>query len=410
MIFLATSLPAHCEPQGAFLTWLSSTFDTCVPTPLALTTTFLGSLSFLAWLFAQLPQIYKNYKAQSTSGLSIYFLVEWLLGDTTNLVGAILTKQASWQILVASYYTFVDCIMCAQYVYYTLYKTKRRTHLGTQGAHASLDGASNGRPLTASVEVGSKPRDVPFNAFSLPSWARSPREKGTPGSSRTITRSGNGSLPAASPRTVLMLATLLAVLGQASPVPSNLRTLDAPAESNGELVGRVVSWASTLLYLGSRLPQILKNARRKSTSGLSLSLFVAAFFGNLFYSTSLLTNPLAWGSYPPYGHRGWADEEGSDRATWVLLALPFWLGAAGVLALDLTIGIQFAMYGDGPQRPKLVPTEDVRGRGHWRRVSGFMRGWVPSPSPSLRAPRVDEDERPLLADTRTSRGGYGGAQ
>ena len=36
----------------------------------------------------QLPQLFTNYKAKSADGLSMAFLVVWLLGDITNLVGS----------------------------------------------------------------------------------------------------------------------------------------------------------------------------------------------------------------------------------------------------------------------------------------------------------------------------------
>ena len=118
-------------------------------------------------------------------------------------------------------------------------------------------------------------------------------------------------------------------------------------EPSTVIIGRVVSWLSTFLYLGSRLPQIIKNFLRRSTAGLSLSLFIAAFFGNFFYASSILANPCAWDSYGPHGARGWVGPEGNDRADWISRATPFWLGAAGVLMMDAAVGLQFWMYGDG---------------------------------------------------------------
>ncbi|KAK1822968.1 hypothetical protein LTR12_002494, partial [Friedmanniomyces endolithicus] len=82
------------------------------------TSSALGSLSIIAWLFAQLPQIYKNYSVSSTSGLSIFFLVEWCLGDVGNLFGALFTHQASWQVAIGAYYVFVDLCLVAQWLWY----------------------------------------------------------------------------------------------------------------------------------------------------------------------------------------------------------------------------------------------------------------------------------------------------
>ena len=102
------------------------------------------------------------------------------------------------------------------------------------------------------------------------------------------------------------------------------------------------------------------------------------------------------------------DAEGSDRKTWVTLAVPFFLGAAGVLAMDAIVGVQFLVFGDGE---KIVHVEDRKGRSRWRRVTGWMRGWVPSPSPARRMEEVVEDDerRPLVERNGSGEGGYGAA-
>jgi hypothetical protein len=134
---------------------------------------------------------------------------------------------------------------------------------------------------------------------------------------------------------------------------------------------------STFLYLGSRLPQIYKNYKLQSTAGLSPSLFAAAFSGNMFYSLALVTNPRAWADMGPHGGHGWVGAGGSDRSAWVAAALPFFLGAAGVLALDASVGAQFLLYGE--KEAKVIVVEEGQGqKWRWRRVSGWMRGWVPS--------------------------------
>ena len=96
----------------------------------------------------------------------------------------------------------------------------------------------------------------------------------------------------------------------------------------------------------------------------------------------------------------------------MLLALPFFLGAAGVLALDLTIGIQFMIYGERMEKKvaEMQVGEERRGRWNVRRVSGWMRGWVPSPGPKvIDVQRRGEDRAPLLeSEERRSGSDYGG--
>ncbi|KAF2743381.1 hypothetical protein M011DRAFT_378680, partial [Sporormia fimetaria CBS 119925] len=399
------SLPPHCEPTNAFLYHLSSTFHTCVPTNLAFLSTALGTCSIVAWLFAQLPQIYKNHQLKSTSGLSFFFLAEWLLGDVSNLLGCVLTGQALWQVIIAAYYVTVDCALVGQWIWY------ERLGGATEGPKNVAPGSSN-----SSAGRYIPHHSNPMDAFRIPNFARSPRPNGnsvttlnTPPSGtpphRQIRRVAGSPMP--SPKTVLYISMLLCILSTTStatpvspfapaPLPHTPRhSLTASSTtphtpSTSETLGTLSSWLSTFLYLGSRLPQLYKNHVRKSTAGLSPTLFAAAFFGNLFYSSSLLSNPCFWSSYPAgnYG-RGWiSDPAGSNRRDWALRAAPFFLGAAGVLLMDACVGVQFWMYGskDGTmggnveEEVVIIKDHGIRKRIHrrWRRASGWMRGWAPS--------------------------------
>lgn len=80
------------------------------------------------------------------------------------------------------------------------------------------------------------------------------------------------------------------------------------------------------------------------------------------------------------------------------------------------MGVQFLMFGE---EAAVVRVKDERGRSRWRRVSGWMRGWVPSVSPDrgvksgsdegsgVEGTIVDEDERPLLEREGSRDVGYG---
>lgn len=55
-------------------------------------------------------------------------------------------------------------------------------------------------------------------------------------------------------------------------------------EKEIQLMPQVLGWLSAVLYVGSRVPQLIKNWRQQSTDGLSSGMFVCAVFGNLFFS------------------------------------------------------------------------------------------------------------------------------
>ena len=418
------AVPEHCAPTTPFLADFSIYFHTCIPTPLAFLSTTLGILSIVSWLFAQLPQIYKNYQLQSTAGLSLFFLVEWCLGDATNLLGALFTRQAGWQVVVAGYYVFVDLCLVSQYLWYAFFKPQ--IYCGSLHSANSSDGGDadsdilNGlspinsdfgldRTITSNsddVITKDSPKSRPVEAPRLANlndekatlfWGRSPmvRQRGDAALSWT---------PAPSPHTLIYIFAFCALLStaSASPLPATVTQLGyahaSQAMSSLEVAGTVLSWCSTGLYLGSRLPQLYKNWDRQSTAGLSPLLFMAAFSGNSFYSSSLLTNPNAWNDFQPYGGHGWVGSEGSARGAWVARAAPFWLGSAGVLALDGAMGAQFLLYGDREEE-KIVKVKDSMGISRWQKVDGWMRGWVPSIKGKERLVAVDEGER-LLSESR----------
>ena len=406
-------LPLHCSPSTENLERISKYFGSCVPTNLALISSLLGTLSILSWLFAQMPQIYKNYKIQSTAGLSIFFLTEWLLGDLANLLGALFTHQASWQVIIASYYTFVDICLVMQYFWYSHIKpyymgTSLHSDVGSDSSDADSDMINSLSPINTEFTDA---RTEMQQQGSRSVTSKSPAEDNTPLFSPVaydreddLDKKASGTsfdwTAMASPRTVLTgAAASLARPARAVPILINLAASQPHLQNSStslETVGTIISWGSTFLYLGSRLPQLYKNWSRKSTAGLSPLLFMAAFMGNLFYSTSLLTNPNAWNDFGPYGGGGWVDRDGSDRAEWVLRATPFFLGAAGVLALDGMMGVQFLVYGE--REEEMVRVRDGHGHSRWEKVSGWMRGWIPQVS---RARVVDlaESQR-LLAESR----------
>ncbi|KIW64694.1 hypothetical protein PV04_09612 [Phialophora macrospora] len=413
-------LPDHCTPTTEYLSNLSSQLGICIPTPLAALSTLLGTLSIVSWLFAQMPQIFKNYQIKSTAGLSIFFLGEWLLGDLTNLLGAVFTKQAGWQIIIASYYVFVDLCLVIQYFWYSrVVKWIYEESLHSSGSSdiddadsAIINGLSpintefgDDGPLLRDSDdhspKGSAPTNINAPHFSSVNYGE---KKGT--GIHDIAygdKMASSWMPSPSPRTLLYAATMssLASNAAAAPVPFpsdhyvhgiHLLRVDTPLE----IVGTILSWCSTLLYLGSRLPQLYKNWQRQSTAGLSPLLFFAAFCGNFFYSASMITNPNAWSDYGPYGHHGWVDADGNQRWAWVARAAPFFLGAAGVLFMDAMMGVQFVMYGEKEER--LVKVRDSHGYSHWERVSGWMRGWIPSIAGKDRVVDLAQSQR-LLSES-----------
>lgn len=363
-----------------------------------------------------MPQIYKNYQIKSTAGLSLFFLVEWLLGDATNLLGALFTHQATWQIIIASYYVFVDMCLVVQYFWYThltkkVYGESLHSSASSESGDDCSDMINSLSPINTSFREDDIPspkddgeitRLPPAEAVNTPHFNTVNYEKTRSPTIGAQEKFGTSWTASPSPRTMMLAMTIssLARPAASAPIPGYSNPSDVRlfhAETPLEVAGMILSWSSTLLYLGSRLPQLYKNWTRQSTAGLSPLLFFAAFCGNFFYSTSLLTNPNAWNEFGPYGGHGWADQNGSDRGHWIAKAAPFFLGAFGVLGLDGMMGVQFLLYGEGEE--KVVRVRDGHGHSHWERVNGWMRGWIPTISGKEKVVDLAESQR-LLNESR----------
>ncbi|RMZ79813.1 hypothetical protein DV737_g3235, partial [Chaetothyriales sp. CBS 132003] len=383
----------------------------------------LGTLSIVSWLFAQLPQIYKNYHLKSTAGLSIFFLVEWTAGDATNLAGGLLTKQATWQVVLAGYYVFVDMCLVFQFFWYTFIARRlynESLHSGSSSVRGdedndSINGLSPinpdfGEGAASMSKNGEETSDVPPSPVSIgrPRFAPVNYEKSRLSLPTPPEKAGQSWMSSASPRTLMLGAAVatLASPSRAAPVgfpndgfkhPGHLLLAGRP----DEIAGTLFSWCSCILYLGSRLPQLYKNWQRQSTTGLSPHLFLAAFCGNLFYSSSLLTNPNAWNDFGPYGGHGWVDQDGSERDVWLARSAPFFIGAAGVLIMDGFMGLQFLMYGGDQEQVVVVKVRDGPGRSHWEKVSGWMRGWIPTMTDKAKVVDLAASQRLLSEIPRT---------
>lgn len=110
-------------------------------------------------------------------------------------------------------------------------------------------------------------------------------------------------------------------------------------------LGQVFGWLCAVLYLGSRLPQLLLNWRRKSTEGVSVLFFLFACLGNLTYVLSIL-------AFDPEceGDDGCKPGEASQIFWQYILVNLSWLaGSAGTLLLDMSIFVQFFMYSRGEE-------------------------------------------------------------
>lgn len=197
-----------------------------------------STLLTAAWVCAQLPQIYNNYRRQLTLGLSIGFLGLWFLGDLLSFTLCVFNLATlRFQLWLAGYFVANDVCLAWQYWYY-----------------------------------GNQP----------------------PSSGYTVARTPRGSTLSSDTLRSAVVASVLASAGRVAAMPFPRANDDANAVTmtlgGSDTLGVTLAWMCTIVYMLLRAPQLYHNWQRKSVDGLSPVLFTAALLGNVFYTMSILTD------------------------------------------------------------------------------------------------------------------------
>ena len=328
------------------------------------------------------PQIIENWKRGSADGLSVVFIVVWLLGDFFNIIGAVLQGVLPTMIILAVYYTLADIVLllqCFWYKGFTLHDEYKKPDSDDDSSVASEQSPllpdrrpqSNGSPYTNSngngIEV-QRPRISDIDRRGSGHSQGSFRERflsidGTHLSPVTPlhddpTSGRRNSVIAVRPQPQSNLQTIIFNLGtivivcaagvfgwylsaRNSPAPSPPDEHDPSSESSlhFNFWGQVSGYVCAILYLGSRIPQLLLNYRRKSTEGISMLFFLFACLGNLTYVLSILVYK------PKCGNGICQDGEGrAEYGKYIAVNMSWLLGSFGTLLLDAGVFVQYFMY------------------------------------------------------------------
>ncbi|CAG8598681.1 13154_t:CDS:2 [Cetraspora pellucida] len=266
-----------CEPVSEdgypYVRWIHFIFGTCI----------YGNQEAISFIF----------------GLSLYFLLNWLLGDLANFAGCILTNQLPFQMYLAG--------PLDEEVPLEPDDDPRSSKFSMTSLRDSiLEGAKKSYTFPE-LKKGSHKRisSMVFVVLLLTFHSTS------------ITKPSLSSLP----------------INHVKSLDSNYLTLNDPINTQ-IFIGRIMAWSCTVLYLTSRMPQIWKNYTRRSVEGLSIFMFIFAALGNLTYTLCIFTNPLV-----------------SKNSAFLHEVVPYILGSVGTLSFDTVVFIQWLAWRD-PERRK----------------------------------------------------------
>ena len=362
-----------------------------------------GSVSIACWVVVFSPQIIENFRRSSADGLSIEFLIIWLLGDFFNIIGAVLQGVLPTMIILAIYYTFADIVLIAQCFYYRGFTFRDPKH-GDSGS-ADHDITNERSPLLpngtednayaedtdgADMEPATRTRSRSSFRDRLSGLDATHLSPATPMHPQPIGTDDTEAFKPSQPRTwtqailfngtAILLVVLAGIAGYyLSPSQPETEHESTPADEQAQslqfsLWGQIFGYICAVLYLGSRIPQLLLNYRRKSTEGLNALFFIFACIGNLTYVFSIFAfEPIC--SSHRHGH--WHESNCKDGEAreiygrYILVNLSWLIGSAGTLGLDFTVFAQFFMYSHNVSDQDLT-IEDVP-----RQSNGEGRGREP---------------------------------
>lgn len=174
---------------------------------------------------------------------------QWLTGDLTGLAGALVQKLTPTISLLAVYYALCDILMLYLIYYYRMKRRKHPELFDKGGTGSRIIEAPERTPLIGNGYSGDY-EDASF-VQKIRAWFRH--------------------------NWISILAyTLAAIFITTTGIVAWISTgkhKNLPREDEGwSTPGQAVGWISAALYLGSRIPQIMKNTETKC-QGLSLMMF-----------------------------------------------------------------------------------------------------------------------------------------
>ncbi|PVI00465.1 hypothetical protein DM02DRAFT_655440 [Periconia macrospinosa] len=348
-----------------------------------------GSVSIACWIVVFSPQIIENWKRSSADGLSVVFIIIWLLGDFFNIFGAVLQGVLPTMTILAVYYTLADIVLLSQCFWYKGFTLKdevkssddesseeetenspllSNTRQNTDGAPINGNGNNNGYhsfprgdgiqtpPTISDIDRRHSSSQHSFRErfLSIDGTHLSPvtplidtesEAGGRPKTSRQLPSQSTIQNIAFNLGTILLVCAA-GVLGWFLSTTRSRDTNQPPENPPSSsplhfnLWGQIFGYICTFLYLGSRVPQLLLNYRRKSTDGISMLFFLFACIGNLTYVLSIVAyKPVC--KIPENCEPG---EASRIYGRYIAVNLSWLLGSFGTLVLDAFVFVQYFLY------------------------------------------------------------------
>ncbi|KAI9095896.1 PQ loop repeat-domain-containing protein [Phlyctochytrium arcticum] len=282
--------------------------------------TLSGYCSLFCWLVVFTPQLWENYRRKSTDGLSLGFILIWLLGDVFSVAGAVMQHLLNTVIILGVYYALVELVLLYQMWIYRHPKTRKILDDTDDNAGEDVQ-----RPLLG-------------NATPPPRYDEPSRSDGL--GTNTTSEKRTAQLLAIGGIFLINGITPLYINHRRSPVVASQVLTDFTASNTYDMapLAETFGYISAILYVGARVPQIYHNFRNKSCEGLSMLMFAFSVLGNATFFLSIILE--------------------STEPDWLYLNVPWLVGSGGTMLFDFVVLLQFYMYRETSRLDILTPGEE----------------------------------------------------
>lgn len=350
---------AYCvkENKPCIVGWVNLYFKDCLCSVGDELSFGFGFVSLVCWAVAEIPQIVTNFRTKSSHGVSLLFLLGWVVGDIFNLTGCLLEPATlPTQLYTAVLYTATTIILVLQILYYDyFYRCWKRSE--------NDSGQSEVEEVLKKPLRPQKPTD---SGIPIPSRSSSRRMDFYFMSARSLAGSSTPPFrsnlrPIASDPSAVVLnheyssdddtvdAPLSISVSQPKPIPRSAgygaflaTSFGMPHQTKALIVGfsgrkllqehgmehsalgQCLGWMMAAVYMGGRIPQIWLNIKRGSVEGLNPFMFVFALIANVTYVGSILLRSTEWSK--------------------IKANMPWLLDAVVCVVLDLFIILQYVYY------------------------------------------------------------------
>lgn len=319
------------------------------------------------------PQIIQQFQQGNADGLSIQFIIIWLLGDVFNILGAVLqgvlptmvggtcssiacSRGLTWtsQIILAVYYTIADIVLLAQCFYYRGFTWRDELTPPPKTAANNVGEPTERTSLLPHPHEQHHEHHEHHHPYNPDYYHHHHDRRGSDwtGLSPAVPHVAESPVPPPPPTALQTIAwnTLVVVmvcaagvlgwfLGEKATSGKEKPHDDAGASLEFNVWGQFFGYLCAVAYIASRMPQLILNWRRKTTEGLSMLFFLFACLGNITYVLSIF-------AYDPKCPGGTCEPGEASRiyGRYILVNLSWLAGSLVTLLMDIGVFVQYFIY------------------------------------------------------------------